>query len=465
MNRTAFAYKTGTRIACFCQKSALMLPAVLCLFLVLFFPATKSPAQTVSLGCPTTQSHNCICDPESCDRFDTVDRPVNTTEPIPPRGQCEGGTNPGSFDSEAHFQQLVDYMHTNWIPALVYMTEQFTMVMMHQMLAIGTFFDAKHQMESQRIFSDLQARAHNQYHSNVQMCRFGTNVRSLLSSEMRARQNMFVLNKAMADREALNLMTAGAEGDFADHEHRMQQFGRLYCSLSEANARIGPLCYMTSGLAENIGRDIDYARIFEDRYTLNIDFTTNDPSSVAYAMDEQDILALSSNIFASDLYPVLPAHIIRQPAGQEAYMHKRSLMAIRSMARYSFSSLVAMRSSGTPGSAPYLKTIIEELGVPEDEINDFLGENPSYFAQMEVLTKKMYQNPVFFTNLYDTPENVTRAGVAMQAIKLMNDRDRFESAQRRELLISLILELQLRRHQDEMNRRLYATSRDIPDLD
>jgi hypothetical protein len=144
------------------------------------------------------------------------------------------------------------------------------------------------------------------------------------------------------------------------------------------------------------------------------------------------------------------------------YMAMRSAMAMRSVAIDSFSHIVGMKTKGNDNVAPYIKRIVLELGMQPDEVEEFIGGNPSYFAQMEVLSKRMYQNPVFYTNLYDSPENVQRTGVAMQAVKLMQDRDRFESAMRREMMISLILELKVREYQDTVsNDRIFGITPEI----
>jgi hypothetical protein len=69
---------------------------------------------------------------------------------------------------------------------------------------------------------------------------------------------------------------------------------------------------------------------------------------------------------------------------------------------------------------------------------------------MEVLTKKMYQNPTFYTNLIDKPANIKRMRAAMRAIKLMQDRDIASAIQRREMLMSMMLELRLREKADQV---------------
>jgi hypothetical protein len=75
---------------------------------------------------------------------------------------------------------------------------------------------------------------------------------------------------------------------------------------------------------------------------------------------------------------------------------------------------------------------------------------PSYYAQMEVLTKKIYQNPDFYTNLYDKPANVERKEVAMQAIGLMQKFDLFKSYLRTEASLSVLLETSIQDLQDKV---------------
>ena len=69
---------------------------------------------------------------------------------------------------------------------------------------------------------------------------------------------------------------------------------------------------------------------------------------------------------------------------------------------------------------------------------------------MEVLTKKLYQNPSFYTELYDKPANVERKRVALQAIDLMQKRDIYQSLLRSESILSLMLETDVMAEQDSI---------------
>lgn len=188
-------------------------------------------------------------------------------------------------------------------------------------------------------------------------------------------------------------------------------------------------------------------------YTVNVDLTDGTTTP-----DEEDIIALSRNLYAHDVFSPMLDDALLSEEGKDTYQDTRSIAAMRSIAQHSFSSLVGMKARGSADSttlvSDYMSNIMLDLGIEDNELEEFLGENPSYFAQMEVLTNKMFQHPTFFVNLYQKPDNVKRTIVAIQALELMNDRDRFEAALRREMLISMILETQLRTKQEDAQNKI-----------
>jgi len=177
--------------------------------------------------------------------------------------------------------------------------------------------------------------------------------------------------------------------------------------------------------------------------------------------DEEDLLALSKNLFSHNVFeqPIAEAKLRDNETNQQAYLDLRSIVAKRSVAENSFQAIAAMKSNGVSDAAEtrqYLAAVLEELGVPQADALEMIGENPSYYAQMEILTKTLLQRPQFFVDLYDKPANVARKGVALQALALMQDRDTFKSTLRSESMLSLILELQVMKAQEatqnEINR-------------
>ena len=355
-----------------------------------------------------------------------------------------------------------DMFKQNILPALQLMTNQLTSVLMMQVTAVGQFFDAKHQLETQRIFQTLTAEAHKDYHPSEGLCEFGTNIRSLASSE---RKSDFT-HKALAARGMQRQLSNGGgvsqTGVLSDKESRIKNFIRDYCDPTDNGNGFNRFCSGTSSTAVRRNKDINYSQTIENKLTLNIDL-----SDTSTTDDEKDVMALSANLFAHDVLPTIAARELSSDSNDallaaNTYLDIRAIAAKRSVAQNSFGAITALKSSGAPGSAPYLYRLMVDLGVRNNELEELLGANPSYFAQMEVLTKNIYQNPDFYTNLYDKPVNVERKGAVLQAIALMQDRDTFDSLIRSEAALATLLETLLQKEHRRVSAKLTDMENDGP---
>ncbi|MCM2344226.1 MAG: hypothetical protein NDJ24_06675 [Alphaproteobacteria bacterium] len=371
----------------------------------------------------------------------------------------------GALDQGTQQQDLEDQLNDEWLPTIPEMADQFSAVMIHQIFGIGALIDAKHQLESQRLLAQLRAEAHKNYAPSDLMCRYGTNVKSLATTEERARGNKQILTQIMQQRETLRSGTAGEKGRGFDHRNRFEHFRTMYCNPEENGGTLwnaqfpsASICRTAAG-ATRINNDIDFTRMLDTRFTLDINFTDG-----VMTDDEQDILAMSRNLYSHELFEYVDEDLLNRENNIENITDMRTIHALRSVAHNSFAELVGMRATGTGTVGPFMGRMIQELGVPAAEINQFLGANPSYFAQMEVLTRRIYHNPNFYANLYTTPENLKRLSTALMALQIMHDRDRFEASLRREMLLSTILELRLRDTQEVLESdtagRLNTSTRD-----
>ena len=370
-------------------------------------------------------------------------------------------------------------IHENWIetvlwnqnllPALRAMADQLSAVATQQTMAVGMFFDAKHQMETQRVLQTIRARAHKDYHPSNGVCEFGSSIRSLAASERRAEMNAHVMSQRSQDRLLGNANVAASSGEDGDigevsptnQYGRLGQYAEKFCDTMDNDAGLDVLCAnpAPAGAADQqrANKDIDYVRAVEYPWTLNVDFTDN-----TLTEEEEEILALSNNLYSQNVFRRLDATLLNKDSGGDreqytsargSYLDARAIVAKLSVAENSFNAITSMKSAGTAGSREFLENILEELGVdpttgPPDDVLRLLGMDdadnpigPSYYAQMEVLTKKIYQNPDFYTNLYDKPANVERKKVAMQAIGLIQKFDLFKSYLRNEANLSVLLEL------------------------
>ncbi len=372
------------------------------------------------------------------------------------------------------------------------MAEQLTAVAVKQTEIVGGFMDAKHQMETQQVLQKITARAHKDYHPSTGMCEFGSSIKSLAASERQGETIAVILSQRSMDRGLGNANTSAANGKAGDTDSRLKQFREVYCNPKDNNNALAFMCEhdQDGDLSDSdigdavpggrgaptdnihrINKDVDYARTLDFPWTLDVNLLDNSGDPTA---DEQDVFALATNLFGNEVFTRPDGSKLLDDGKdnstsltpmQNAYMDARAVLAKRSVAENSYNALVGMKASGTAGSRDFLEALLLELGIDDtttdvvshrgdssgsprtfptanvSELDALLGENPSYYAQMEVLTKKIYQNPDFYTNLYDKPANVERKGVAMQAIGLMQKFDLLKSNLRNEASQSVLLEL------------------------
>ena len=417
----------------------------------------------------------------------------------PQRGCASNCTNVSKNESEETIRQLTDhttqefqaqriwlisiFWEDNLLPALMLMSEQLTAVAMKQVEIIGGFMDAKHQMETQQVLQTLRADAHKDYQPSTGMCEFGSSVKSLAASERLGEINALVLSQRSQDRALGNANTVGAGGVDGDTRSRLDQFRKTYCNPKDNNNGLGWMCDHdqdamgagSQGASDHLrmNKDIDYLRTVAMPWTLDVNFT--ETTGADPTRDEEDVLALATNLYGEEVIRNPSAASLQDRANedittmQKNYMDARALLAKRSVAENSYNAIVGMKSAGTAGSRDYLQALLAELGVDDaatdvsvngsnkTQLDALLGDNPSYYAQMEVLTKKIYQNPDFYTNLYDKPANIERKGVALQAIGLMQKFDLFKSYLRNEATLSVLLELAVADIQQDIENTMRET--------
>ena len=118
----------------------------------------------------------------------------------------------------------------NILPAMMLMTEQLTATAMLQMTAIGQFFDAKIQMETQQAMQVERAKIHKYYQPSQGVCEIGTTVKSLGASERRSEITAVLLSQRAQDRDAGNAYSAAYDGKKSDKRSRLEQFQSVRCA-------------------------------------------------------------------------------------------------------------------------------------------------------------------------------------------------------------------------------------------
>jgi hypothetical protein len=341
-------------------------------------------------------------------------------------------------------------------PAFKAMTAQLNANEIHHAGLIGGFYDGLSVIRAQQTMQALEAGAYKNYTPGEGLCRVGTMTRSLAASDDRRDTTVMAL-ASMAQARQLGTRGGGADtGMGMDRKARLDQFSRLYCDPADHDGKLAPLCGngAPQSRPDRFNKDINIARTLLGSSTLNIDFSND-----ATTADEEDVLALASNLYGHDVMTRFPKFATSSEADNQKrrlqYLTLRQMVAFRNVAQYSFQQAVGRRALGAGGAFVPMGNALRELGLTESEAVRYLANDtttPSYNAQMEILTKKIYQNPNFYTNLIDKPANVDRQIAAMQAVGLMQDRDVYQSMERQEMLMSLLLELKVRREQANAER-------------
>jgi len=423
----------------------------------------------------------CICDGCTCTATEFQDNMTTNTDlhmetrfdyfgmvvPIPFYAYGFSDSFPGFIEGEDQGTERIgehqvfvwQLWFENFLPIWQDMSETLTTVVMWHTFAIGTLIDAKQQLEVQTLLQERTAEVHKRYQPSVGMCVFGTNIRSLAASERNSRLVSHTLNQRLVDRQLGTEGGSAVTGSDSDQNGRVRYFLEHVCDrfdnnrVSDApNTGFANICETQPRDEGTVNLDLDFTRLVMNPRTLNVDFVNTGNPDNEWGTH---VFNLAANLYGHKVPTIEGVGSSTQVGKQTRALDIRSAIAKRSIAQTSFSAIVGLKARGTENSGQtntlqYMSQLLQELGLDEDEVAEFVGERPSYYAQLEILAKKIYQNPDFYRELYDKPENTKRKSVAMSAIGSMLDREMFDSQLRAEAMISQLLELKVIKAQDDV---------------
>lgn len=353
-----------------------------------------------------------------------------------------------------HKQWMTNEWWTQYVkPAMQQYTDSARNAMMTNAMMIGSFMDGESTMNAQRALQELNAGSVKDYMVSDSICKFGTLSRSLALSQSKSKVNQIVLSERSQNRQLGHQNMASAQGGTQDRIARYKAFTKDFCDPADYGNAMKEIC-STPPSDKTRNLDVNYTRLVDAKKTIDLDFSASLKSSTSN--DEKAVMALANNLYAHEVLERMNASGLQSTDAVDnrtTYLDQRAIVAKRSVAENSFNAIVGLKSSGADKSKKYMESVLEQLGLSNDDATKYLGDKPSYDAQMEVLTKKLYQDPVFYANLMDTPANVERQYAALQAFGLMQRRDMFETILRSEMLLSTILEMEISQYQDDIQNR------------
>lgn len=365
---------------------------------------------------------------------------------------CSVWSDQVNTEMDRHKQWMVEEWWQGYVePGLMKLSDQIIKATSWETATIGRFMDAQNTIASMQTLQEMNAKAKNSYATSTSLCQFGSLTKSLAASEAKAHANQLVLAEQSQDRQLGHNNMASAKGSQGDRMARFDQFKEKFCDKSDFNGAMAKLC-PGSRPDKMLNLDIDFARTVDAKKTLNVDFTDSTKTD-----DEEAVIALANNLYGHEVFDRMGAGGLKDTNAKDnrtTYLDQRSIVAKRSVAENSFAAWVGKKAQGGEASKTYMEAVLKSLGVPAADVPRYLGNKPSYDAQMEILTKKVFQDPAYYANLMDNPANVQRQYASLQAFGLMQQRDIFETVLRSEMLLSLIVEMEVSKFQDDVQNRL-----------
>lgn len=323
----------------------------------------------------------------------------------------------------------------------------------------GMIIDASNMLSAMLDMQKQAVQTAKNYAPSEEICRIGTLSRGLSASDARATTTQLIISQAGLARNLGTMFSVGASGRGDDSYNRLNELVEQFCDIGDNKSGLDELCKTGPAIDDgHHNRDIDYTRSVDTKPTLKANFT-----DTSLQKDESDILALGNYLYGhwQPLKRDSLAAISEKSGSIEGYNEYRSIIARRAAAQNTYAAITSMRTAGSGSPDEYIAGVLQRLGMNAVQIMSYAAGSDynnngtsvkqmstSYNGQMEMLTRKIYQDPAFYANLMDSAANVKRTSAAMGGIGLMQDRDIYKSTTRSEMLLALLVELEAHRIAD-----------------
>lgn len=274
-----------------------------------------------------------------------------------------------------------------------------------------------------------------------QACAVASGARSLAVGQAKAQEVATGIVKDSSNRRLGRAELTTEDPAQVDRDERREVFNEHFCDPEAWGGAFKDQCSTAGDLKD---RDIDFRKTLDEPWTLDIRPDYADQDADSWTDDEISVSALRQHLFGHEVYPRPTRDEFKQYNVKVGYLNQRALEAKRSVAEYSLQTLIGEKSAASPEAKEWLEASLKNLGIEIDaETQAKIKDKPSYFAIMEVLTKRMYQDPNFYNQLIKPGPQVAQTQASLQAVNLMQMRDVYDSMLRSELILSLIVEMEL----------------------
>ncbi|PZP57315.1 MAG: hypothetical protein DI586_00605 [Micavibrio aeruginosavorus] len=342
------------------------------------------------------------------------------------------------------------YWENTVYPGLQSVEAQIKQGLIRQMTSLGSFLQAQENNRSVASVQVAQAQAAQNYLSSEALCRFGTLSQNLAADDISTRTAQSYLATGSMQRELGTRGASAQSGAQSDLNMRMEEVIKETCG-DEPGLTL--MCGTNpqrrfAGVARDkrMNTDINFTRTIDAVPTIDASFGEDEP-----VPDQQSVALLGYNLYGhKQMSGRLNGRQKETSKGENTNTVIRSVAGARGVAQNSYAIIAGMKSKGSNKGKQYFDALLGQLGLGSSGLPYAIGDQPSYSAQMEVLTKKLYQTPLFYANLMEGKTNVARQSGAMEGIEVMQDRDIYNSMRRSEMLLAILVQLQSRKKMDDV---------------
>lgn len=318
----------------------------------------------------------------------------------------------------------------------------------------GSFLQAQTHNRALSALQEGAAAAGVTYAPSEALCRYGTLTQSLAADDIGTRTAQIAIARGGMKRDIGTRGTSSAAGNAEDVKMRMEEYIMETCGKNPEDLE---MCGKNPQRRfPNVARDtrthadVNYTRTIEGNSTIEADYVDKAVGG-DITPAEHSVRLLSYNLYGNKLISGRPTEKeMKTSAGQNKFLMNRSVSSARSVAQNSFAAIAGMKSRGNGKNNEFLKALLIQMGIDPDKSKGYLSDQPSYYAQMDVLTKKLYQEPSFYVSLMEGKTNVARQSSAMEGIEVMQDRDIYNSMRRSEMLLAILVQLQSRKKLEDI---------------
>ena len=353
----------------------------------------------------------------------------------------------GSSGAQNHSQTLAD----NYVSGFMKMTAELGASTMKQTeLDAMTKVDVPNALETLDKIHGADIKAHRDFSPYEPLCKAGTLSSNMTASRVRGTVATEMLNGQMMDLELARSDPKVAQGRLSRKRNQVATYRNFHCSASDNGGQNKNFCGKNVK-PENINMDINAYETLIKPLTISVD-----PFDSELTDEEVNFTALVENLIVPESNIYAPPGVMMYETVLSAYQDVRSVAAMRGLVRNSILSYAGRKmgiKQEDDSIAPFAEAALKDMGMDKEDIIELIGKNPSYEAQMALVTQMQFENPDFYVDISTDPAKVAKAKAMMMAFKNLQTAEMRKSAERSALLSSVWLELRLRQQGKEYNAK------------